>query len=74
MHLSFLPKPPPPDPRWLRSFALHLLRLAPKLDTATAMTFAFHAFDAMFLLAPGEAAEIWDETMTSRIVSWRSLH
>jgi hypothetical protein len=74
MHLSFLPKPPPPDAGWLRHFTLHLLRLAPKLDTETAMAFAPHAFDAMFLLPPREAAEIWDETMTSRIVSWRSLH
>jgi len=74
MHLSFLPKPPPPDPGWLRGFTLHLLQLAPKLDIDTAMTFARHAFDAMFLLPPCEAAEIWDETMTCRIVSWRSLH
>jgi hypothetical protein len=74
MHLSFLPKPPPPDLTWLRSFTIHLLTLAPKLDTDTALAFARHAFDAMFLLAPTEAAEIWDETMTSRIVSWRSLH
>ena len=35
MHLSFLPKPPPPDAGWLRHFTLHLLRLAPKLDISS---------------------------------------
>jgi hypothetical protein len=25
-------------------------------------------------LAPTEAAEIWDETMSSRTVNWRDLH
>ncbi len=74
MHLAFLPSPPQPDPGWMRRFTVHLLTLAPKLDAATAMAFAAHAFDAMFLLAPTEAAEIWDETMSSRIVSWRGLH
>jgi hypothetical protein len=72
-NLRLIPDVPRHNPEWLCSFVQQLARHRPKLNREAAMQHAAHAFSAMFLLDPTEAAELWDETMTARSPSWSAL-
>ena len=72
-YLRLIPDMPPQDPVWLGSFVQQISRHRPKLQPEAAKQHAAHAFSAMFLLHPTEAAALWDETMTARIPSWSTL-
>ena len=69
----WIPEAPTSDGAWMRSFTGHLLARRPELPLFSARQMAPQAFEAMFLLAPDEAAELWDERMLATNRAWRGL-
>ena len=67
----WIPEAPTPDGAWMRSFTGHLIARRPELPLFSARQMAPQAFEAMFLLAPLEAAELWDERMLATSPGWR---
>jgi hypothetical protein len=68
-----IPQVPERDPQWLGGFVRQLMRMRPKLGRESAVHHSLHAFNAMFLLSPIEAAQLWDETMSAQLPSWAKL-
>ena len=71
--LRLIPEVPAQDPEWMLAFMCHMVERRPKLQRDMLMHHSAHAFSAMFLLDPIEAASLWDETMTARIPSWAAF-
>jgi hypothetical protein len=71
--LPLVPAAPAPDGVWLRQFTESLLERRPGLPRFTACELGLQAFQAMYLLTPQEAAELWDEHMIATNLAWRRL-
>jgi hypothetical protein len=71
--LPLLPPTPAPDAEWLRQFTAHLLQKRPGLPRFSARLLALQAFQAMHLLTPYEACELWDQRMIATNPGWRRL-
>jgi hypothetical protein len=71
--LPLLSTAPAPDAQWLRQFTRHLLFKRPALPRFSARQLALQAFEAMYLLTPYEACELWDQRMLATNSSWRRM-
>ena len=69
----WIPEAPAPDGAWMRRFTEHLLAKRPDLPLFSARHMAPQAFEAMHLLGPAEAAELWDQRMLATNPAWRRL-
>jgi hypothetical protein len=69
----WMPEAPAPDAEWLRQFTLHLRTKRPGVPMFSARQLALQAHQAMHLLTPYEASELWDEHMLATNASWRRM-